>query len=137
VVDDNRDAADSLALLLRLAGQDVRAAYDGPSALAQARDFRPALVFLDIGMPGMDGYEVARRLPGWAGARRRRAGGPRPCGGGGETTGGVPRGRAWTTAGSSRSSRTPCTGCWPTRGLRRAGGRMLRAVFLRVSRPFP
>jgi PAS domain S-box-containing protein len=62
VVDDNQDAADSLAILLRLAGQDVRSAYDGPAALAQARDFQPAVVFLDIGMPGMDGYEVARRL---------------------------------------------------------------------------
>ncbi len=62
VVDDNKDAADSLAMLLRLAGQDVRAAYDGPSALTQAKDFQPATVFLDIGMPGMDGYEVARRL---------------------------------------------------------------------------
>jgi PAS domain S-box-containing protein len=62
VVDDNQDAADSLGLLLRLAGQDVRTAYDGPSALDQVQAFRPALVFLDIGMPGMDGYEVARRL---------------------------------------------------------------------------
>jgi PAS domain S-box-containing protein len=62
VVDDNHDAADSLALLLRLAGQEVRVAYDGPSALAAAREFAPALVLLDIGMPGMDGYEVARRL---------------------------------------------------------------------------
>jgi len=62
VVDDNRDAADSLAMLLQLAGQDVRAAYDGPSALAQAQEFRPELVFLDIGMPGMDGYQVVRRL---------------------------------------------------------------------------
>jgi PAS domain S-box-containing protein len=62
VVDDNRDAADSLAVLLRLMGQDVCVAYDGPSALAQAQEFRPALVLLDIGMPGMDGYEVARRL---------------------------------------------------------------------------
>jgi CheY-like chemotaxis protein len=64
VVDDNQAAADSFALLLRLAGQDVRVAYDGPQALAQAGGFRPALVFLDIGMPGMDGYEVARRLRG-------------------------------------------------------------------------
>ena len=61
-MDDNQDAADSLALLLRLVGQEVRAAYDGPSALTQAQEFRPELVFLDIGMPGMDGYEVARRL---------------------------------------------------------------------------
>jgi PAS domain S-box-containing protein len=62
VVDDNRDAADSLALLLRLAGQDARVAYDGPAALAQAKDSAPDVIFLDIGMPGMDGYEVARRL---------------------------------------------------------------------------
>jgi PAS domain S-box-containing protein len=62
VVDDNQDAADSLALLLRLAGQDAWTAYDGPSALVRAREFRPEVVFLDIGMPGMDGYEVARQL---------------------------------------------------------------------------
>jgi CheY-like chemotaxis protein/two-component sensor histidine kinase len=72
VVDDNPDAADSLALLLELAGQEVRAAHDGPSALAEAEAMRPVLVFLDIGMPGMDGFEVARRLrrlPGLAGVR--------------------------------------------------------------------
>jgi PAS domain S-box-containing protein len=62
VVDDNVDAADSLALLLRLAGHDVRVAHDGPSALEAARAERPDAVFLDLGMPGMDGYEVARRL---------------------------------------------------------------------------
>jgi CheY-like chemotaxis protein len=62
VVDDNQDAADSLALLLRLAGQDVRVAYDGHVALAVVAEFRPALAFLDIGMPGMDGYELADRL---------------------------------------------------------------------------
>src|SRR5262249_38150069 len=62
VVDDNVDAAESLAVLLRLEGQDVQVAHDGVSALELARAFRPALVFLDIGMPGMDGYEVCRRL---------------------------------------------------------------------------
>jgi PAS domain S-box-containing protein len=62
VVDDNVDAAESLAVLLRLEGQDVQVAYDGPSALAQAAQFRPEILFLDIGMPGMDGYEVCRRL---------------------------------------------------------------------------
>ncbi len=62
VVDDNVDAAVSLGMLLKLAGQDVRVAYDGPAALRQASDFRPELVLLDIGMPGMDGYEVCRRL---------------------------------------------------------------------------
>jgi PAS domain S-box-containing protein len=62
VVDDNRDAADSLVILLRLAGQDVRVAYDGRSALAEASHFRPEVIFLDLGMPGMNGYEVARLL---------------------------------------------------------------------------
>jgi CheY-like chemotaxis protein len=62
VVDDNVDAAVSLGMLLKLAGQEVRVAYDGPAALRQAVEFRPALVLLDIGMPGMDGYEVCRRL---------------------------------------------------------------------------
>jgi two-component system CheB/CheR fusion protein len=62
VVDDNVDAAVSLGMLLKLAGQEVRVAYDGPAALRQAVEFRPQLVLLDIGMPGMDGYEVCRRL---------------------------------------------------------------------------
>jgi CheY-like chemotaxis protein len=62
VVDDNPDAADSLALLLRFANQDVRTAYDGYQALVQAQRFTPDIVLLDIGMPSMDGYEVARRL---------------------------------------------------------------------------
>jgi CheY-like chemotaxis protein len=62
VVDDNVDAAVSLGMLLKLAGQEVRVAYDGPAALRQATEFRPQLVLLDIGMPGMDGYEVCRRL---------------------------------------------------------------------------
>jgi PAS domain S-box-containing protein len=70
VVDDNRDAADSLAMLLRLKGHEVRVAYDGPAALAAVGAFGPDLVLLDLGMPGMDGYEVARRLretPAFAG----------------------------------------------------------------------
>lgn len=63
VVDDNVDAADSLGRLLsRLWGQVVRVAYDGPSALEIAQSFRPEVVLLDIGLPGMDGCEVARRL---------------------------------------------------------------------------
>ena len=62
VVDDNEDAAESLAMLLRLQGHDVRVAHDGVTALEAADYFLPALIFLDIGMPGMDGYEVARRL---------------------------------------------------------------------------
>jgi two-component system CheB/CheR fusion protein len=62
VVDDNRDAADSLALLLRLGGHTVQVAYDGCTALQAAKGAPPEVVLLDIGLPGMDGYEVARRL---------------------------------------------------------------------------
>jgi signal transduction histidine kinase/DNA-binding response OmpR family regulator len=62
VVDDNQDAADSLAMLLRLAGQEIRLAHDGPTALSVAESFHPEVVMLDIGLPGLDGYEVARRL---------------------------------------------------------------------------
>ncbi len=62
VVDDNRDAATTLAMLLRLKGHQVQVAHNGPTALKMAQELRPDLIFLDIGMPGMDGYEVARRL---------------------------------------------------------------------------
>jgi signal transduction histidine kinase/CheY-like chemotaxis protein len=62
VVDDNVDGAVSLARLLKLSGHDVRLAYDGPTALVAADEFRPNAILLDIGLPGMDGFEVARRL---------------------------------------------------------------------------
>jgi len=62
VVDDNPDSAQSLAMLLRVKGNEVRVAHDGLSALQVAKEFRPELVLLDIGLPGMDGYEVARRM---------------------------------------------------------------------------
>jgi len=62
VVDDNKDAAVSLAMLLRLQGHEVRVVHDGVSALELANDYLPALIFLDIGMPGMDGFEVASRV---------------------------------------------------------------------------
>jgi CheY-like chemotaxis protein len=63
VVDDNVDAANSLAKVLRrIYKQDVRAAHGGPEALTIAGEFQPEVILLDIGMPGMDGYEVARRL---------------------------------------------------------------------------
>ena len=62
VADDNRDAANSLALLLRLAGHDVRVAHDGQGALTLAGEFHPDCAVLDIGMPDLNGYEVARRL---------------------------------------------------------------------------
>jgi two-component system, chemotaxis family, CheB/CheR fusion protein len=62
VLDDNLDQAGSLSLLLTLWGHDVRTTHDGPAALAEAAAFRPEVVILDIGLPGMDGHEVARRL---------------------------------------------------------------------------
>jgi signal transduction histidine kinase len=62
VVDDNRDAADSLGLVLGSLGADVRIARDGREALELFDAYRPSAVLLDIGMPGMDGYEVARRI---------------------------------------------------------------------------
>ncbi len=67
VVDDNRDAAESLAIWLRMQGHEVEIAHDGPSALEAAATFRPRLVLLDLGMAGMDGFEVARRLRGQPG----------------------------------------------------------------------
>ncbi|MDQ3349364.1 MAG: response regulator [Acidobacteriota bacterium] len=70
VVDDNTDAAEMLAALLTMDGHDVRTASTGPDALAIVTDFHPHLAFLDIGLPGMSGYELARRLR----ADRRLAG---------------------------------------------------------------
>jgi CheY-like chemotaxis protein len=71
-VDDNRDLAESLGMVLRLWGHDVKVVYDGPGALATAREYRPDVIFLDIGLPGLDGYEVARRLRGPLGFRDTR-----------------------------------------------------------------
>ncbi len=62
VVDDNRDSAESFAALLGMLGHEVDQAYDGPAALETARTRFPDLVLLDIGMPGMSGHEVARRI---------------------------------------------------------------------------
>ena len=62
VVDDNRDSADSLEMLLRLKGNDIRIAYDGLEAVEVAETFRPELVLLDIGLPKLNGYDVARRI---------------------------------------------------------------------------
>lgn len=62
VVDDNEDAAESLAALLSINGHDTRLAHDGPDALREAERFRPDVVFLDIGMPTLDGHETARLI---------------------------------------------------------------------------
>jgi CheY-like chemotaxis protein len=61
-VDDNKDAAESMSMLLEMWGHEVVCAYDGRSALEVAAKCHPDAVFLDIGLPGMDGYEVAERL---------------------------------------------------------------------------
>lgn len=62
VVDDNPDVAESFALLLELWGQKVHIAYNGEDALERCTQLHPDIVFLDIGLPGIDGYETARRL---------------------------------------------------------------------------
>ncbi|MGH8308466.1 MAG: response regulator, partial [Steroidobacteraceae bacterium] len=62
VVDDNRDAADSMAVFLRLGGHEVATVFDGASALELVRTFEPDVVLLDLGLPGMNGYEVAERV---------------------------------------------------------------------------
>ena len=62
VVDDNKDSADSLAMLLRVKGNDIRTAYDGLEAVEVAEVFQPEVVLLDIGLPKLNGYDVARRI---------------------------------------------------------------------------
>ena len=69
VADDNRDAADSLAILLDWLGYDVVAVYDGAAAVQTSKSFQPDLVILDINMPVMDGYEAARTLRRQKGGR--------------------------------------------------------------------
>lgn len=87
IVDDNRDAADTLGLLFELDGHTIRLAHDGPSAVAEAREFQPEVILMDIGLPGFSGNEAARRirqhegtvrpfiiaLTGWGAAEDREA----------------------------------------------------------------
>jgi CheY-like chemotaxis protein len=62
VVDDNVDLARGLARLLQLHGHDVQVAHDGPSGLQRARESRPEFLLLDIGLPGIDGYQLAAQI---------------------------------------------------------------------------
>lgn len=62
VVDDNRDSAFSLAMLLNLTGSETHTAYDGLEAVAEAERFRPDAILLDIGLPKLNGYEAARKI---------------------------------------------------------------------------
>jgi CheY-like chemotaxis protein len=62
VVDDNQDAATSLALLLEISGHVVRTAHDGLQAIAATAEFRPDVVLMDIGMPNLNGYDAARQI---------------------------------------------------------------------------
>ena len=62
LVDDSVDAAEAMSMLLETLGHEVRVMHDGPSALAMVDDFTPDVVILDIGLPGMDGFEVAREM---------------------------------------------------------------------------
>src|SRR6266852_2591296 len=64
VVDDDLDTRESLRVILGIWGYDVRLAATGPDAISIAADYRPAVVFLDLGIPGLNGYEVARALTG-------------------------------------------------------------------------
>ena len=62
LADDNRDAAESLAMLLQISGHDVHAVYDGEAAMASAETLQPQVALIDIGMPKANGYEVARHI---------------------------------------------------------------------------
>jgi len=64
VIDDNADAADTLSMALEILGYTVQTSYDGPTGIALAQSFMPAAILLDIGLPDMNGYEVARYLRG-------------------------------------------------------------------------
>ena len=105
VVDDNEDSANALGKLLkRLYGQEVKVAHDGPSSLAVAQAFLPDVVLLDLGLPGMDGYEVARRLRGMPGLEDRDPGGPDGLGAGAGPAE-VPRGGSGSASRQARGPR--------------------------------
>ena len=70
VVDDNRDAADSMASMLELMGQEVQTAYSGAEAITAAASFQPAVILMDIGMPGLNGYEATQQIRAQASGQR-------------------------------------------------------------------
>src|SRR4051812_25173806 len=70
IVDDNRDSADSLGMLLRIMGNDIRTAYDGQQGVEAAAQFRPDVALLDIGLPKLTGYEACQHIRGQAWGRR-------------------------------------------------------------------
>ena len=105
VVDDNVDTARGTARLLQLAGHDVRVAHDGRQALEIAHGHRPRFILLDIGLPGMDGYEVARQLRG---DPRHRDASSSPSPATARTITASPRRRDSTITWSSPSTTTPC-----------------------------
>jgi CheY-like chemotaxis protein len=70
VVDDNEDAASTVAELLQMSGNEVQVANDGTTAVAKTAEFRPDVVLLDIGLPDINGYEVARRIRRLEGVRQ-------------------------------------------------------------------
>lgn len=72
VIDDDVDCADTVAMVLRRLGAEVRVAYSGAAGMTLCENFDPELVFLDIGMPQMDGYATVKALRVQDGARRRR-----------------------------------------------------------------
>jgi CheY-like chemotaxis protein len=72
VVDDSRDAANSLCMLLRLWGHDCRVAYDGVAGLRAACQYQPDCLLLDIAMPGLDGYRLAQAVQAQPGLERAR-----------------------------------------------------------------
>jgi PAS domain S-box-containing protein len=72
VVDDNRDAAQTMAYLLQAEGHEVKTAFGGEEAVTRAAEFRPDLIFMDLGMPQVDGYEATRRIRAQSGDRRLR-----------------------------------------------------------------
>ena len=114
LVEDNLDAAESLGELLRIWGHEVTVAHDGAAALRAVPEVRPEVVLLDIGLPGMDGYEVASRLratPGLAGLRLVAV-----TGYGQESDRRRPGSRVSIIIWSNRSISIACARSWPANG---------------------